>query len=138
MKANELRIGNLMNFPFTNEIVEIIGINAHESIDLQLNKTIINTISFRKNLNLYCEPIDKIEPIPLTEEWLNKLGFELNGFYRLQVTSFLELCWKPYDKTLNLQTKKNGFTEDSKVKYVHELQNLYFALTGKEITLKKQ
>lgn len=75
------------------------------------------------------------KPIPLTEEWLQKLGFELKGFYRLKVTSFLELCWKPHDNTLNLQTEKNGFTEDSKCKYVHQLQNLYFAFTQRELTV---
>jgi hypothetical protein len=133
LSPNELRIGNLVHFIFTNETVEILGINAHESN----NKSIYNTISFR-SFNLYCESFETIKPIPLTEEWLLNLGFPLKGFYRLQVTYFLELCWNPHDKTLNLQTKKNGFTEDSKVKYVHELQNLYFALTGKELTLKKQ
>lgn len=132
LSPNELRIGNLVHFIFTNETVEILGINAHELN----NKSIYNTISFR-SLNLYCESFETIKPIPLTEEWLLNLGFPLKGFYRLQVTSFLELCWKPHDKTLNLQTKKNGFTENSKVKYVHELQNLYFALTGTELTLIK-
>ena len=31
MNANELRIGNLVYFPFTKEVVKILGINAHEN-----------------------------------------------------------------------------------------------------------
>jgi len=29
MEANELRIGNYVYFPFTKEVVKILGINAH-------------------------------------------------------------------------------------------------------------
>jgi hypothetical protein len=123
MEAKELRIGNWYMFA-DNE-----GICYRTIKEIKHNE--FGFVSDFDGVNFgICKPI------PLTEEWLNKLGFELNGFYRLQVTSFLELCWKPHDKKLNLQTEKNGFTEDSKVKYVHELQNLYFALTGTELTIK--
>ena len=52
MEANELRIGNFLYFPFTQEIVEVLGINAYET-----NKGIKNTISFKRGLSLYCEEI---------------------------------------------------------------------------------
>lgn len=141
MKANELRIGNLMNFPFTNEIVEVVGINAHESIDLRLNKTIINTISFRKNLNLYCEPIDKIKPIILTEEWLLNFGFKKIDYHRFKINPS-----KIFDYYYTASTHDCSFrfynddiiTYISDVYYVHEIQNLYYALTGKELTFKNQ
>jgi hypothetical protein len=150
MKANELRIGNLMNFPFTNEIIEVVGINAHESIDLQLNKTIINTISFRKDLNLYCEPIDKIEPILLNEEWHNNFGIIKNGFHYFEYkikrknNYNIEIIFTG-DYIMLIQ--RDGKIEDDLIciwnkditkrdMYVHEFQNLYFALTGEELTLK--
>jgi hypothetical protein len=115
MNAKELRIGNLVYH--NDKIIEIKSLHPQDD---DVNDEI---------------PFHAIYGINLTEEWLEKLGFELKGFYRLKVTSFLELCWKPHDKTLNMQTENNGFTEDSKVKYVHELQNLYFALTGKELVV---
>ncbi len=62
-------------------------------------------------------PVASFQPIELTEEWLLKMGFtkskdSFNAFY-------LEL----FDDVLN-------------IKYVHQLQNLYHALTGEELTIK--
>jgi hypothetical protein len=77
------------------------------------------------------------EPIPLTEEWLFNFGFKKVGqTIRLQVTNYLELCYMTFDNTLRLQTIKSGFTEDTKIKFVHELQNIHYWLTRKELELK--
>ncbi len=122
---NQVRIGNLVDF---NGQVETVYAIRNSGIDFYRGKT-------KKSVIMQSYVWEAIKPIPLTEEWLQKLGFELKGFYRLKVTSFLELCWKPHDNTLNLQTEKNGFTEDSNCKYVHQLQNLYFAFTQRELTV---
>jgi hypothetical protein len=73
---------------------------------------------------------NECQPIPLTEEWLLKFGFEysdLNGDSGL---------WKipPFQ----IYGKYNQFIYDYRldVNYVHQLQNLYFALTGEELTIK--
>lgn len=74
-------------------------------------------------------------PIPLTEDWLKKLGFEKileadNVFTKI----------KPDEVYFNLYQYGNEFDwvhrEDtlSSVKHVHQLQNLYFALAQKELT----
>jgi hypothetical protein len=127
MRATDFRIGNLINYKIIDEFdkrKQWFEISEIDYDDLRI-------LQIKDEIN------QDYQPIILTEEWLQKLGFEMKGFYRLKVTSFLELCWKPHDKTLNIQTEKNGFTEDSKVKYVHELQNLYYALTKKELKIKK-
>ena len=125
INAKELRIGNLVEYRIIDKLderKEWWEVSEIDADDIHwLSKVDTKDEDFRA--------------IQLTEEWLQKLGFEMKGFYRLKVTSFLELCWKPHDKTLNIQTEKNGFTEDSKVRYVHELQNLYFALTQRELTV---
>lgn len=64
------------------------------------------------------------KPLPLTDKWLIKLGF------------------KPFGKdwVLNgiiIHTRKRGYVINKKVqiiKFVHQLQNIYFALTGEELT----
>ena len=122
--AKDLRLGNKLLF--LGDVVTFKNITEIREDGIFWIKTFEPKIE-SKNFHF--------KPIPLTEDWLLKFGFELKGFYRLKVTSFLELCWKPHDNALNLQTEKNGFTEDSKCKYVHELQNLYFALTGRELTV---
>jgi hypothetical protein len=122
---NQVRIGNLVDFDGRIETVYAI---RNSGVDFYRGKT-------KNGVMMQSYVWEAIKPILLTEEWLNKFGFEMKGFYRLKVTSFLELCWKPHNKTLNIQTEKNGFTEDSKVRYIHELQNLYFALTQRELTV---
>jgi hypothetical protein len=72
---------------------------------------------------------EEIKPIPLTEEWLLKFGFKL--IIHIHGYSFWSLknCnIKIYDG----KTEYYGYTV-SHVKSVHSLQNLYFALTGKEL-----
>jgi hypothetical protein len=69
-----------------------------------------------------------IQSIPLTEEWLVKCGLTKNNGY-------------PY-KFLNGFIKiRNGvyfykyYHLDIELKYVHQLQNLYFSLTQTELTV---
>ncbi len=50
VKPIDLRIGNLLYFPFIKENVEVLGINAHEN-----SNGIYNTISYKNDNNLYCE-----------------------------------------------------------------------------------
>jgi hypothetical protein len=68
-----------------------------------------------------------VEPIPLTEEWLVKFGFKP-----------LVKDWQI--KGLIIHARKRGFVVNNRIpilKTVHQLQNLYFALTGEELTLKQ-
>lgn len=78
---------------------------------------------------------EDIEVIPLTEEWLVKLGFEnvQDVFYRCKYGWF----------RINLECAgKKGFYFRSidgymmELKYAHQLQNLFYDLTGDELTIK--
>lgn len=80
------------------------------------------------------DSISDFEPIPLTPEILQKAGFEKdgNGFclsdkmsLSLAVTKnggYLA-CWR--DRSLNFV-----------INHLHQLQNLYFALTGEELSIE--
>jgi len=82
----------------------------------------------------------RCSPIELTEEWLLEMGFkEVNGSYR------------KYWYLLNSNHFKIAFDEDgyylideaedviySAFKYLHQIQNLYFALTQTELTIKEK
>jgi hypothetical protein len=73
-----------------------------------------------------------IEPIPLTEEWLIKFGFK-KVYYGWEKGSFeVESRGDIYLYSINC----NEYTDGMPFKYVHQLQNLYFALTGEELTIK--
>lgn len=119
MKANELRIGNLLR-PDKNHLA------AYGN-----NPAFVTAIYDDKFIVCNHYPGKWFETIPLTEEWLLKFGFEYFGRMTGWVIGnhsinefgdFFEFC---INKEIPV-----------KLQYVHQLQNLYFALTGEELTIK--
>lgn len=111
MKANELRIGNWVYYPPMKNNYQVLRLNTDIEVDY--------------------------EPIPLTEEILLKCGFSNNG------DGGVELYLKPMILSYDLKTKKMYLmagqfaecTDTVPCEYLHQLQNLYFALTGEELTI---
>ena len=68
------------------------------------------------------------KPIPLTEEWLFKFGFE----------KAYETCYQYKDFILNDKFIMMDIDITIQLKYVHQLQNLYHALTDEELTIKDE
>lgn len=135
MKASELRIGNWVNsegiFYATDQPYAKIGaIGPGKSIGLERTNT----------SSLDGGDTDQIAPIPLNEEWLIKLGF-------VRVSSYDdEWCIESYrhfriafDRDGDIGTAHLGRYKGTYkiIDYVHQLQNLYFALTGTELTIKE-
>jgi hypothetical protein len=134
MKANELRIGNYYHYHIIDEFddpteYDIVRQTDAEDLDILSN-----------------EEDTYYKPIPLTEEWLLKLGFELeddNGdikCYEIQ-RFWYYVIFDHGEVRLDIKTGKNithtVFYMDERFQYVHQLQNLYFALTGLELTIKE-
>ena len=123
MKKEELMYGNKLLF--LNEVVAFSHISQIREDGIFWIKTIepkIDSKSFH------------FKPIPLTEEWLLKFGFfKYNNAYVLE---------KPSENIMNFKFSIwNDFTYNSsefpvELKYVHQLQNLHFALTGTHLILK--
>ena len=63
------------------------------------------------------------KPIPLTEEWLKKFGFK----EKTHTFVFGNISIKQQTKSCFFY--HTGFN----LRYVHQLQNLFFALTGEEL-----
>jgi len=120
LQANELRIGNL-----------VYRTNKHtkEKLIIELTASCILDISCNGSLSSFL-----YEPIPLTEEWLLKFGF--NKVYNEQddTTEYFYPDWLPFlrDKTTFYQVYNVG---NCFIEHVHQLQNLYFALTGEELKI---
>lgn len=124
IQANELRIGNLIEF------------KKHDPSQIYSKpKWELMEVTYGDHSNIVSRPND-FRPIPLTEEWIEKFGFV-------------------YDKVFDIYSNKSGhelmFVKDGYiefylyeyggpfkcVEYVHQLQNLYFALTQTELELKQ-
>lgn len=123
MKASELRIGNIIHRnvydidPDGNKVYDPDG-NEEEVVDLDTLTAIIT----HKSNDYFL--------IPLTEEWLLKFGFKKYS-NRAQYYHNEKFKYSFIHKTL----AANFGRIKIELKYVHQLQNLYFALTGNELTL---
>jgi hypothetical protein len=107
MEATELRIGNL------------VSLNGKEF------KVTLQSLYEGANLDF--------KPLKLTEEWLLNFGYSNenrpNHFQKDEYTMNTHIFWDCNGMFID---DKNGVY----VKYVHQLQNLYFALQQKELTTK--
>jgi hypothetical protein len=84
--------------------------------------------------------VGKLEPIPLTEEWLLKFGFEKNILYdgRWHHGGFTNPNAPLFyysDMSLSGSLLFSG-GKQIKIETVNQLQNLYFYLCGEELTIK--
>ena len=133
MEAKELRIGNLIKTGMTETIMEL---RAHG----------IKTKTYDSL------PYIDIIPIRIEKYWLFRFGGEIieDGFdsdeggavcvvdfdlFRMSFSANNNY-WKVYRR----MTKEHQSLEDlylSRVSFIHEWQNLYFALTGLELELKE-
>jgi hypothetical protein len=120
MNARELRIGNFVD---RNGLMEIISINE--------NKVRFYDHYNRMKTKHWFKLDEFTKSIPLTEDFLLKLGFKK--------WNTKELIYSK--KKLILHKRKDGWVLNRRTKviiFVHQLQNLYFALTGEELELKEE
>lgn len=119
MYAKELRIGNYVSS--LNDISEPATIEMIGRYDFGYER-ISDKEYFTGN---------SIEPIPLTEEWLLKFGFEKIG------SSFYHNAFKIFiDSECYYYGLRDEGMMDAHIEYVHQLQNLHISLTQTELIIK--
>jgi hypothetical protein len=122
MKASELRIGN-----WFKEDMTLGGFSQ---------------ITAEQILDLYNDPLDDFyQPIPITEELLLRLGFEYHSFDKNYVIKNKDGYCNSIKKNDGEWCYNNDISDANcyfirEVKYIHQLQNLYFALNEEELTIK--
>jgi hypothetical protein len=123
MKAQELRIGNIFHWESTQNIDIVKDIVTYNK-----RVTKINNVS-----------IFDCKPILLTRDWILKFDFELRDGKYYKGKYLIEDGISQYFNngySFRITIDNQNSTHASSVKYVHQLQNLYFALTGQELELK--
>jgi hypothetical protein len=147
LKATDLRIGNW---------VVLVKENIYENKDYQLDAYDIYKASEFDDIT------ECLLPIPLTEEWLIKFGFEKinertfriidkskdeklgykdeRNWKELDIIYWEYIAMGSYAKGYKFKwndEKYVNYQKEKTIDYVHQLQNLYFALTGEELTIKE-
>lgn len=141
MKASELRIGNLfymvdrshyVHLPITTPLKVIqIGLAIIDAVREDQNPA---TVSEWLHISTH-----DISPIRLTEEWLTKFGFEMKerDVPALDTIEFFIKDGHEFIQDVNGKWFLSGYSWNThRFSHVHQLQNLYFALTGNELELK--
>lgn len=126
MKPTELRLGNLV---YCRDVDSITSICAHDLLDSE-------TRPLEGWQMIY-------QPIPLTEEWLLKFGFHdcrmSSGLTEIMVKEFSTTTQGVFKGEYCVTLLgKIPHQLNHRIKYVHQLQNIFFALTGEELTLKEK
>ena len=113
MKETELRIGNWVKLKDqeVNTHAQVEGLGNLQHVAGQLWS------------------IEELEPIPLTYEWINSVKGD--GSFRLKFVKSIA-AFEIQRKYTSLDSEEWIFI--SNCRYRHEWQNLYFALTGEELT----
>ena len=124
----ELRVGNLLT---------TIKGTKHYKSTFKVENIIYNNDNLDQSLTLLNGyEVNEVIPIPLTEEWLIKFGFEANK------SNYLKYSLIKNGFAIEFEVPENGDIEGGflerigvEMYYVHQLQNLYHALTGEELEI---
>lgn len=136
IKDTELRKGNLI----------LLSVNYKDNIH-KVDEIYTDEIKVTSIEDGGCFPrmiMSSCNPIPITPEWLERCGFEylpfstdisMFSFYKKSETFELIIV----NDGINCEYKHGVFyyeDEHHPVEHVHQLQNIYFALTGEELQIK--
>lgn len=126
MKINELRVGNWFYRDCCND--QVMEVRAGGVIGLDSNLGIIS--------------LHKMQPIELTEAFFKKNGFILledldyYGNYFMSEDMRIDVYESFHGRVVHIDDKECCTTFSKCLKYVHELQNVYYISTGEELEIK--
>jgi len=129
MDVKELRIGNWVSN--THGIPMIVKAVYEDTVYVDFKGNVGGLWEFNKH-----EPY---KPIELTEEILLKCGFELKGvIFRINngLSNQFDVNYSPSRDIFYYNSSKHGMYMGVEIKYLHQLQNLFYALINEELNVK--
>jgi len=92
----------------------------------------LTRIRFERVISGYYE----VEPIELTAEWMEEFGFRNDEHWYIRVGQFDYFTISCVGDSFYYSVNGGEYLIGRSIKWVHQLQNLYFAVTGKELERK--
>lgn len=143
LTAKDLRIGNLLYFKGSEYLANVQLINSPNHFDC------------RDEYGSFC-PNGSYEPIPLNDDWLKRTGFIYSENLKIyHIEKYYKSTCEPDDYEgavyhnvfffengesfgfeVSNEWGESGNLMMPKIKYVHQLQNLFYFITGQELTIK--
>lgn len=147
LKTQDLRIGNLVTIDNPNawlklKDIPLIVTGVNNLITEDEKKMFPHSdgkVWMKGEYETYGQFSQFVSPIPLTEEWMLKFGFE--NSYRSDFTVTMQHATNDkFGIKINVSTGMSlvYLGIPIRIEFVHQLQNLYFALTGEELTIKEK
>lgn len=131
MEKNELRIGNIV-YDFLNQSYDmVIGINNNDTIDFPFNLN--NDINFVDGIKINSKIIKILgftQDKPTEEFYEKTYNDPLDKNYIKMVMFFTNNQW-----TLCVVLGEVSSTVIKDIKYVHQIQNAFFMVTGQELEI---
>ena len=127
MRVTDVRIGNYLTGQDGHLEDQIV-------ISISGNRIVTQPVGISGSVST--EPISKVDghssakPIEISKEWIERLGFKDS---KLEINSCIDLIYR--EGTLFL-VMEACYTVLQHIQYIHQLQNLYFSMTGKELSIK--
>jgi hypothetical protein len=118
LKPNELRIGNLVEYNGKHYKMLVIAVDV----------PFLDTIEFGDGVVEWHD----LKPIPLTEEWLIKFGFD-------EIEMSIPVAYKT-KSGFRIKEDQRGYWMQYKygtviIKHAHQLQNIFYSLCGSELAI---
>lgn len=142
MKANELRIGNLV--AINNEkhnpkmkAIPLIVCGIEKIRSDESAKILLNYPKEQENIIIpaFSQFEEFVNPIELSYEFMTIFGFKETFMGTYSIWDF-----EDFGRSFDVTQDSNGFTfqihgDFLEIKYVHELQNIHFIITGEELAI---
>lgn len=159
MKAKNFRIGNYIKgsqYFDTQEAKDDLGEDYSEenewdnlrimSIEPENPHYTFMLECMRNNTQPYADIWHRLEGVLITEKWLESFGFEkqIGGFFKdwqtggLQIFQTGEYWFPQLYQWAEMSHEHSQCVSINRIECIHELQNIAFALTGKELELKDE
>lgn len=131
MEKNELRIGNVVYDSLNQSYDIVIGINNNDTVDFPFGLN--NDISFIEGIKINSDVIKTlgfIQDKPTEEFYVKTYNDPLDKNYIKMTMFFFNGRW-----TLCVIFGESSSTVINDIKYVHQIQNAFYSVTGQELEI---